>query len=166
MASAAAAQAVRETAEAALVLLSLGCQVVVVTLGARGASAYFLDPSSSSSSQGEATGGSDEVESGARVDGGALRCVHQGAPKLSSIVDATGAGDAFAGGFLVRWVTLGARGGSGTSTMAGTERDPGRLCQALRAGCEMGAAATMTLGGSSSEQSCYQRAVDLYDDKP
>lgn len=127
--------------EQAQVLLNWGCKAVVVTLGKRGAAAYFGDRSEFSDSATESTEMRADSSSRCGVKGtppatpptsGVCRSISQSAPVVQRVVDTTGAGDAFAGAFLVEWcLTRNLRAG-------------------LRAGCTAGSAAVTLVGGSST----------------
>ena len=96
-------------------LLRWGISNVVVTMGKNGASCYSY------------------------LNGVVNEC-HHSAPDLAAEVvrDTTGCGDAFAGAFLVEWIS---------------SKDE---CKAIRAGCVSGAAAATVVGGSTRpEDSTY-----------
>jgi len=89
------------------ILCDWGCKIVVVTMGSKGATAYKKDPLN-----------------------GTVTATSQAAPQVD-VTDTTGAGDAFAGAFLVDWLCF-----------------EGDLSQALLAGVLAGSAAVMSIGGS------------------
>ena len=103
----------------ARVLLNWGCKAVIVTRGKLGVVAFFSDPSDFN----------DTLT--AHTEGGVCTIV-QAAPVVDPVADTTGAGDAFAGAFLVEWCV---------------SKD---LRTSLRAGCKAGSAAVTLVGGSTT----------------
>ena len=104
-----------ETSINAAVLLNWGCATVIVTLGDRGVIAFKRKEHSKT----------DHCTSEN------LEC-HSHPAYNVDVVDTTGAGDAFAGGFLVEWMIS------------------QQLVPSLRAGCVASGAAVTQVGGSSS----------------
>lgn len=100
-------------------LVELGCRYVVVTKGKDGAMVYWKDEC-----------------------GTELRSHHEPIHVSVKLVDTTGAGDAFVGGFLVEWVV---------------SRD---VTRAMRAGCLAGTAAVTLLGGSTSSVDSLRAVVN------
>jgi adenosine kinase len=98
--------------EAAKQLLAWGCKIIVATKGPQGAYAYtYAD---------------------ADTHHDTLLEYHASAIAVESVVDTTGAGDAFVAGFLVEWVI---------------HHD---LQKALEVGCYCGASAIQVFGGSNT----------------
>lgn len=104
--------------ETVIRMVELGCKYVVVTKGKDGAMVYWREE------------GSTE-----------LRSHHEPIQVTVRLVDTTGAGDAFVGGFLVEWV----------ASMDVTK--------AMRAGCLAGTAAVTLLGGSTSSVESLRTVV-------
>ena len=105
----------------ATVLLNWGCEVVVVTLGSKGAILFRKQ-----AVNGECEQSSQISDSIGDVN---VSSIIQHAVKVE-VVDTTGAGDAFTGGFIIDWIV--------NSNMS----------SALHAGCLAGSAAVMHVGGS------------------
>lgn len=101
-------------------LCNWGCKLVVVTMGSKGATAYKKDPSN-----------------------GTVTTTYQAAPKVE-VTDTTGAGDAFAGAFLVDWLWF-----------------HGDLPRALLAGVLAGSTAVMSVGGSVCSREHFQCVSNL-----
>jgi sugar/nucleoside kinase (ribokinase family) len=110
--------------EQAQMLLTWGCKAVVVTRGKHGAVAFFADTALFNHSG----------------TSGSMNCIAQSTPLVNPVVDTTGAGDAFAGAFLVEWCV---------------SKD---LRASLRAGCTAGSAAVTLVGGSTTSQESLQIA--------
>lgn len=104
-----------QTSINAAILLNWGCATVIVTLGDRGVLAFQRKAQSSTDYC-----SSENIE-----------CLSRAALDVD-VVDTTGAGDAFVGGFLVEWMMS------------------QQLSSSLRAGCVAAGAAVTQIGGSSS----------------
>jgi len=117
-------------AAAAEKLLACGCKYVIITMGKQGSVLYTYQPIDSGPENGF------EVSHSAHDK--VLRSIVEPIPASVPVVDTTGAGDAFVGGFLVEWLL---------------SYD---LKQSLRAGCLAGTAAVTLLGGSS----CSTEAIE------
>ena len=111
----------------AKVLLDWGCTIVVVTRGSKGADAYRKNGCTSR----------------VAVNHGDVEFLTQAAATVVA-TDTTGAGDAFAGGFLVEWIS--------TSD----------LSSSLRAGCVVGGAAVTQIGGSTFCSSALKQSQERY----
>lgn len=102
---------------AAQVLLKWGCKHVVVTLGKQGVMLYHYN------------------------DENIMVHIHQNALVIDKVIDTTGAGDAFAGGFIASWVT---------------SKD---ISAALMHGCSAGGGAVTVFGGSQLPPDNYIYAL-------
>ena len=105
----------------ATVLLNWGCNMVIVTLGSKGAILFHKQAVSSECDRSPLINGN--------IDDTNISCIMQDAV-IVDVVDTTGAGDAFAGGFIIDWIV--------NSDMS----------SALHAGCLAGSAAVLHVGGS------------------
>eukprot|EP00611_Tribonema_gayanum_P012587 TRINITY_DN23208_c0_g1_i1.p1 TRINITY_DN23208_c0_g1~~TRINITY_DN23208_c0_g1_i1.p1 ORF type:complete len:382 (-),score=50.00 TRINITY_DN23208_c0_g1_i1:75-1220(-) len=112
---------------AARFFIQRGVALVIITAGPDGAYAFFTEPVPADQSQSATPLAADQ--SGGATSAPAIRSLHQPS-KVVEVVDTTGAGDAFAGGFVYAWkVTR-------------------NVEEALRWGCAYGAATVQRVGGS------------------
>jgi hypothetical protein len=125
--------------EQAQTLVDWGCQAVIVTRGKHGAVAYFRDSSDLFDGDGAVPVTGAATVAGPTGQG--LRYLKQPSPLVDPVADTTGAGDAFAGAFLVEWCL---------------SRD---LRASLRAGCVAGSAAVTLVGGSTTCVSALANAA-------
>jgi sugar/nucleoside kinase (ribokinase family) len=130
-------------AESALEMLRWGCRVVVVTLGAEGAQAFVKR---SDSTFGIGPISSEFAWSSSNVDclSHDHMIVYSESCATVTVVDTTGAGDAFAGAFLTQWVT---------------SKD---IRKSLRAGCTAGTAAVTVRGASVYSEAAVESAAKHY----
>ena len=117
-------------AAAAETLLACGCKYVIITMGKQGSVLYTYQPIDSGPENGFEVSHTSQDK--------VFRSMVEPIPASVPVVDTTGAGDAFVGGFLVEWLL---------------SYD---LKQSLRAGCLAGTAAVTLLGGSS----CSTEAIE------
>jgi ribokinase len=115
------------TLDQAKVLLDWGCTIVVVTRGSEGARAYRIN---------------DCCSEGV-LNHGDVEC-HSQAAATVAVTDATGAGDAFTGGFLVEWIAT------------------ADIPSSLRAGCIAGGAAVTQVGGSTCSSIALEESERNY----
>ena len=117
----------------ATVLLNWGCDTVVVTLGSKGAMIFHKQPISKMNKPSQSNDVKEHID---------VSCITQEAVYVE-VLDTTGAGDAFAGGFIIDWIMN------------------NNLSSALNAGCVTGTAAVMHVGGSKYSIESLQQVKSL-----